>query len=254
MIEVKNLNITIAKNKIVNDVSLTLGKNDFVFLLGKNGIGKSTFLKALVGLNDYTGELKVGGRDIQTIGHKSRSLLISYISQNTLMNLDLSVGNFFEYSRYSLKSFPSALSEKEIEELKELVCFFEFDIGMERKLSTLSGGELQKCLVISTFFQETKVILLDESFSWLDPHQKIELIKKIKLKAEELDICVICVTHDLNLALEHGTTFLLANDDWKKIDKKNLTKEIIDELYDYNFEIIDTQKSFIVKSNGVENK
>lgn len=252
MIEVKNLNISIAKNNIVNDVSLSLNSNDFVFLLGKNGIGKSTFLKAIVGLNEYSGELKVDGNEIRTLDHKNRSLLISYISQNTLMNLDLSVGSFFEYSRYSLKSFPSALSEKEVEELKELVCFFEFDIGMERKLSTLSGGELQKCLVISTFFQETKVILLDESFSWLDPHQKIELIKKIKVKAQELGICVICVTHDLNLALEHGTTFLLANDEWKKIDKQNITKNIIDELYNYNFEIIEQSNSFIVKSNGTE--
>lgn len=252
MIEVKNLNISIAKNNIVNDVSLSLNSNDFVFLLGKNGIGKSTFLKAIVGLNEYSGQLRVDGHEIRTLDHKKRSLLISYISQNTLMNLDLSVGSFFEYSRYSLKSFPSALSEKEVEELKELVCFFEFDIGMERKLSTLSGGELQKCLVISTFFQETKVILLDESFSWLDPHQKIELIKKIKVKAQELGICVICVTHDLNLALEHGTTFLLANEDWNKIDKQNITKNIIDELYNYNFEVIEQSDSFIVKSNGAE--
>ena len=109
-----------------------------------------------------------------------------------------------------------------------------------RNMAELSGGEVQKILLARALAQEPKVLLLDEPTSNLDPknqHQVLEIVRDI---AQERNICVIMVLHDLNLAIRYCDRFLFLKDSDVYADggMEVMNPEIIEEVYGIHVHIV----------------
>tara|TARA_R110002072_G_scaffold1989_5_gene16634 strand:- start:90845 stop:91600 length:756 start_codon:yes stop_codon:yes gene_type:complete len=250
MIEVSNLSIHIGSRKLVEDFNASFNKGEIVFILGKNGIGKSTFLNCLIRRQSYSGSISLFNQKLEVIDSKELFQKIAHISQKSISNLNISLCEFFNYSRYPWKLYPSALLSDEKEKLNKLMEKFDFKIPLDRLLATLSGGELQKALLIGAFLQDTDFILLDEALAWLDPHQKIELLDLISKQAKIENKGIIAITHDINQSLFYGDRIVLAKDSgWEVLKKKEVTPEIINSIYNYNFQIVAGDNDFFIKGH-----
>ncbi len=148
-----------------------LNKNEIVGVLGENGIGKTSFVKILAGLinldsGEIDSEIKVAYKP-QYLETDSSQLVMEY--------LDLAVKNY----------------------QNQLIKPLEMEKLMMKKLSELSGGELQKVSIVHCLSQEAELFLLDEPSAYLDVEQRLLISKVIKNLTAEREITVLVVDHDL---------------------------------------------------------
>ncbi len=149
----------------------TLHKNEIVGVLGENGIGKTNFVKILAGLVDLDS------------GKIDTDIKVAYKPQYLETGSDKLVMEFLDEA---IKNYQNQLIKPlEIEKL------------MMKKLSELSGGELQKVSIVKCLSQEAELFLLDEPSAYLDVEQRLLISKVIKNLTAEREVAVLVVDHDL---------------------------------------------------------
>ena len=235
-VEIKELRLEIDGNAILNGIDLSIVKNEFIALVGPNGSGKTTLLKCLDKLNtEWNGCILLNGNDLHSYNHKDLAKIVAYVPQQLGDLPDYSVRKFVELSRYAWDGDDGAVERA----LK--------DVGMldfaERRLGSLSGGELQKVSIASALAQETEIILLDEPTAFLDPkfsQQVWHLLKQINTSRK---CTIVAVTHDINSAaacadkicgLKEGKVVALHT------PSDFMNRSILNPLFDADFEVSDT--------------
>ncbi len=178
MIVLKNISKSFDGAKILNDLNITFKKDKITCLLGYSGIGKTTLLNILAGIEDYDGEI---------LNLPSK---ISYSFQNPSLipNLTVKENLLLVNSRATNEEILNYLKRLDIENL-------------ENKLTkNLSFGEKQRVNFLRAILYSPELLLIDESFSSLDIKSKLLLEKLLKEYKRDNKVTVITVTHDLNLA------------------------------------------------------
>lgn len=188
ILEVKNLNVTLDNEKIINNLSFSLERNEILTILGPNGSGKSVLVKTLLGIFPYQGEI---------IWHIKPK--IGYLPQNlnqlALKNYPLNVLDFFYIKDKNLK-------KEEIAKHLELV-------GLEnkilnKKIGILSGGQFQRLLIAWVLIKKPELIFFDEPTMGIDLTKNetiFSLLKKIK---EKENLTIVLITHDLNIIYKYS--------------------------------------------------
>ena len=198
MIEVKNLSFAYGKREILRDVSFKAESGEIVGILGNNGAGKSTLVTCLNHiLKPKSGKIILNGKDAETLSKRELAQYISYVAQKNEQTqttvFDSVLLGRKPYIKWSIGQEDIAVCD----EIIERVGLSEMKL---RALDELSGGELQK------------VMLLDEPTSNLDPKNQYEMMKLVRQVADEKNITVLVVIHDLSLAMRFCDKFLLMKD------------------------------------------
>ena len=167
MIRIEDLTIQYGKKKVVENVSLTANDGEVTVVLGKNGSGKSTIMRAIAGAHPYKGSICVNGVELKSLPGKTRATLISYMPQ-TLPCSELSVRELVLCGRtpyLSPFSFPRA---SDIELADGIIAQTGLSDIADSKLSSISGGERQRAFFAMLIAQDANVIILDEPTANLD--------------------------------------------------------------------------------------
>ena len=205
---ISNLSLKLQKGVyLLKDISYTINKNDFVVILGSNGSGKTTILKAISGVvKKYSGHIKLFDKlEIKRCSNPSK--YVGTMTQNTSDSL------FMEFSlRQNLQMYLDAfVSENRTEEsFLELLKTINPKLIelLDKKTSTLSGGERQSFLLGLNLFFKRDLLLLDEHTSALDPKTAHEVMRVTAEKLKENDITCIMTTHSLDDALKYGNRLI----------------------------------------------
>ena len=201
ILKVEGLSLSLGKSRILEDVSFNLNSGELLAIVGPNGAGKTSTLKSLLGIYpaDWT-SAEIGGTPLSRLSALQRARHLSYLPQQEERFLDFRVSEFVEMSLYSQGDRFGflAATRKKVSAALERVGMLGFS---ERRLTTLSGGELQKVFLSGALAQDARVILLDEPTSFLDPHHQAEVIAILIETVKSASVGAIFVTHDLNLAL-----------------------------------------------------
>jgi ABC-type lipoprotein export system ATPase subunit len=179
-----------------------------IFILGKSGSGKTTFLKSIY---EKKYLIKKNGENLNKIGFMlQESILFPHWSVEENLILPQKITN---------DSFDEKVVKQRIEEL--LIQFSIKDL-IHKNIHVLSGGEKQRLALIRVLLMNPEIILFDEPTSALDM-ANIEIFKKI---IEEMKVCCMIVSHDLNLAREIGEEFIIIKNknEINKIDDFSLVK------------------------------
>ena len=244
MIEVKNLSFAYGKREILRDVSFRAESGEIVGILGNNGAGKSTLVTCLNRiLKPKSGKIILNGKDAETLSKRELARYISYVAQKNEQTqttvFDSVLLGRKPYIKWSIGQEDIAVCDEMIER-----------VGLSdmklRALDELSGGELQKVMLARALVQQPKVLLLDEPTSNLDPKNQYEMMKLVRQVADEKNITVLVVIHDLSLAMRFCDKFLLMKDGKVFIygDKSVLTDENIFPVYGMH--------AYIEKLHGVD--
>ena len=210
MIEVKNLSFAYGKREILRDVSFKAESGEIVGILGNNGAGKSTLVTCLNRiLKPKSGKIILNGKDAETLSKRELAQYISYVAQKNEQTqttvFDSVLLGRKPYIKWSIGQEDIAVCD----EIIERVGLSEMKL---RALDELSGGELQKVMLARALVQQPKVMLLDEPTSNLDPKNQYEMMKLVRQVADEKNITVLVVIHDLSLAMRFCDKFLLMKD------------------------------------------
>lgn len=160
MIEVKGISKKFLFNPVLKDVSFNVKKGEITCLVGVNGTGKSTTLKAILGLTPFDkGDILIDGVSVK----KHRSENVSFVPDHMTMLAHMKIRDAFQFMK---DFFPRWNNEQAI----ELITFF--DLNMEQKIGTLSKGNAAKVSLIIGLSLNTDYVLLDEPFSGVDIFSK----------------------------------------------------------------------------------
>lgn len=206
IISIQNLYAAYKSNVVLKGVSLSVGKNERWAVIGRNGTGKSTLIKAIASIIKLqSGKILINGKDILSYNARSRARQIAYVPQKTDGLIPYTVYDYIMMGRYSAMDLFAVASREDHSVVKEVLAMCNIVHLSDRIMSTLSGGELQRVLLAGAVAQKTPVLLLDEPTTYLDPaHERLFFHALSKVHYHQ-DLTVIMVTHDINIALSYCT-------------------------------------------------
>ncbi len=176
-------------------VDLTVEEGELLVLAGESGSGKSTFLKACLGLAEFfEGELRIAGVPIEAVDMKSGQF--AYIRQEIALYPNL---NVYENMAFPLRAMklPQPEVDRRVKEMAELI---GMGLLLTRKPKQLSGGQQQRVAIGRALIKTPKYLFLDEPFSSTDVCLRQELRALLKAVHEKWGPTVVFVTHDLEEA------------------------------------------------------
>ncbi len=239
MLRVSHLNFSYEDTPILRDISFELAASQSVCLLGKNGVGKSTLFKLLLGIKPSVGCVFLEGRDVSKMSRKEIAAMISYIPQTQKSTHQFTVFEMVLMGRTAnLQAVrqPGKADYQVVEQALELL-----SIGRlrQRLFCDLSGGEQQLVIIARSVAQESRVFIMDEPCANLDYSNQLMVLKMIRRLVAE-GYLIIQATHDPNHALQYADHVLLlregtltANDHPEVV----LTSKNLSELYQVPIEV-----------------
>lgn len=164
-------------------------------LLGRNGSGKSTFLKALVGIIPYGGHAILDKTETSSMTHQERARRIAYLPQQ-LSPVSMSVGTLVAHGRFARMSFSKIMGVKDREAVRHALEMTGLWEERHRSVAELSGGERQRAYLAMVLAQETEYLLLDEPAASLDIAHQIEIMELLKQLSSD-GRGIVITSHDL---------------------------------------------------------
>lgn len=212
MLKVDQLEVSYGTKEVLKEISFELQGGQSVCLLGKNGVGKSTLFKALLGLMPIKGGAVVlGGQDIKGMSRKAIAGQLSYIPQNQKSSHQFTVFEMVLMGRTSqLQSFQQP-GKRDYQLVEEALSLLNICSLRRRVFSQLSGGEQQLVIIARSVAQESRVFIMDEPCANLDYSNQMMVLKMIRRLTNE-GYLIIQATHDPNHALQYADHVLLLQD------------------------------------------
>ncbi|MHA1996272.1 MAG: ABC transporter ATP-binding protein [Candidatus Hodarchaeales archaeon] len=193
--EVNDLCYRYEEHWILQDVSFTAKKGEFIAIVGPSGCGKTTILKTIVGiLSPQKGSITINSYDITNEPIETRN--IGYVPQNQGLFPHLSV---FENIAFGLRAQKWKKNEI-VKHIRDLAEISELESVLDRKPHEISGGQQQRVALLRAIAPFPKLLLLDEPLSNIDTQLREHLAVYIRKLQEESKITTLFVTHDLDEA------------------------------------------------------
>lgn len=204
IIELKGISKKYEDNTVLNNLNLTIKKNEFLTLLGPSGCGKTTTLKIIGGFeNADCGEIIFKGNDISSLPPYKRKVNTVFQKYALFPHL-----NVYENIAFGLKikKLPNSEINKKVKEILSLVSLNGFE---KRSIDSLSGGQQQRIAIARALVNEPEILLLDEPLGALDLKLRKEMQLELKKIQQNLGITFIFVTHDQEEALTMSDTIVV---------------------------------------------
>lgn len=233
IIQAEHINISIAGKPIVKDLSLNVPENRITAIIGPNGCGKSTTLKAVSRILPYTGSIKFKGQDIRTFSHREFAQCLAVLTQSPQAPADLTVDDLVEMGRFPHRGFLGRGSNDDRLHIDWALEQTNMTGMRHRLLSTLSGGERQRAWIAMALAQRPEVLFLDEPTTYLDICHQLEIMKLLMRLNKELKLTVVMVVHELNHAIQFADNVavikagrLVASGEPQQVITKKLLAEV----------------------------
>jgi zinc transport system ATP-binding protein len=219
-IKVSNLSVTLGEEQILKDIDIHIHCGELTAIIGPNGAGKTTLLKAILGEIKHTGTIAF--KDVHD--NTTKCLNIGYVPQklNLDKNTPTSVYDLFA-SLISTKPVYLFEDKKLYKEIKQKLNVFNIGYLIDKEVSNLSGGELQRVLLVLATYNVPNLLILDEPVSGVDNNGLKLFYENIDYLKKNYDLAIIVVSHDLDFVENYADNVLLLN---RKIVKKGNVKEV----------------------------
>lgn len=224
-IEFKDVSYSYQKEKkLIENLSLKINKNDKVALVGESGSGKSTIIKLIMGLiKNQEGKILIDKNDLSKLNLNDFYDNVTYVSQESPI---------FDGTLRENLVLDKKISDKKIKEVLKLVCLEKFISHLENGLDTelgekgirMSGGERQRVALARLFFDDSKIIILDEATSAMDNITEKEVMENILKRLKNKT--VIIIAHRLETIKDVDNIFVLKDG---KIIEEGTYKELLQE-------------------------
>ena len=231
MISTRQLCVKLQNRDILRDVSVSF-LGGLTYLVGQNGSGKTSLLRALLRQLEFEGEVEILGQDSRSFSTKKLAKQIAVVPQDLHIPFQIKVLDFVMMGRFPYLGWLGNYSQEDRAIAAQKLALLDLSEFSDRFLKQLSGGERQQVYLARALVQQAPILLLDEPGQSLDPKNKLKLYKMLAVLAAK-GKTIICVTHDLEPLFEKGVRVvgLKAGEIVLDMDGEELDRERLMEIY-----------------------
>ena len=191
------------KNSIASGIDLSLEKGKLIALIGANGIGKSTLLRTITGIQKpLSGTVLLNEKNIQELDALTLAQNLSVVLTEKLPPSNLTVCELIALGRQPYTNWIGTLTDNDIAKVNEAIELTQIGHLTSKKHYEISDGQLQIVLIARALAQDTPLIILDEPTTHLDLLHKVVLFKLLKKLTQETGKCILFSTHDIDMAIQ----------------------------------------------------
>ncbi|WP_083932897.1 ABC transporter ATP-binding protein [Gillisia sp. CAL575] len=218
MISANNLSIGY-RNKsgdtcIASAINLEIDEGELVGLIGVNGVGKSTLLRSLSGVQPYLkGEVSILNKNLHKLSSEDLAKTISVVLTEQPISKNLSVSELIALGRQPYTNWIGSLSKEDRYKIQTAIELVNIEALKDKRCFELSDGQLQKVLIARALAQDTPFIILDEPTTHLDMYHQAYVLKLLKKLTTETNKSILFATHEINLALQLCDKIIIMEND-----------------------------------------
>lgn len=195
---------------VIRELSIAVPDRRVTSILGPNGCGKSTFLKALARLiAPASGQVRLSGDDIGGIDTRALARRLSILPQSPKAPEGITVSDLVRRGRTPWRGLLAPWSEEDTRICQQALEQVGLGELAERPIDELSGGQRQRAWIALVLAQNTPYLLLDEPTTWLDLAHQLEVLSLLQKRNRDHGTTVVTVLHDLNLAVRFSDHLIL---------------------------------------------
>lgn len=210
MLTIKNVSAGYSGVRVIEDISLNAGKGESIFIIGANGCGKTTLLKCISGILDYEGEICIDGKSIKSVPRRKLASKVAMLGQINQVFFPYTIEETVTMGRYSHKrSTFDTINNNDRTAVEDALEAVGLRGLKNKRLSELSGGQLQRVFLAQIFAQSPQILLLDEPTNHLDLKYQLDMLGIIDDWTTNRNSTVIGVLHDLNLVQTYAKRVIL---------------------------------------------
>ncbi|MBN2814461.1 MAG: ABC transporter ATP-binding protein [Bacteroidales bacterium] len=202
-----------AGKTVYDSITACAGRSEMVGVIGRNGIGKSTLLRTIAGLQPpLKGSVFLNGTDSRSVSLKAMARLISFVSTETVYAWQIKVNELVAMGRFPYTGWLGKLNETDREIIGEAVAKTGIEALLSKNLHELSDGERQKVMIARALAQDTPFVILDEPTAFLDLPARYEIFRLLSELSRHHQKTIVFSTHDLSMAMDVADKLWLMTD------------------------------------------
>lgn len=223
ILELKNVSYTYDTKVILDDISLSIERGEYLAIIGPNGAGKTTLLKLMLGLLSPTsGTLCLCGEDCCTFTQRHR---VGYIPQRASKKGSSFPATVYEavaMGRYKAGGICKSLTEEDRNVINESIAEMGMTEYKDTLLENLSGGQEQRVFIARALVNNPEILFLDEPMIGVDKETQEEFYKILQKLNKERNITIILISHDIERMQKEANTILSIDGCVRFYDKASL--------------------------------
>lgn len=194
-LRIQNLSVKIGSETILKDVNMHIHCSELVALIGPNGAGKSTLLKTILGQQEYSGTIS-----FSVPGQRNRKIKIGYVPQTPVFDPGdpITVADLFA-TCLSKRPVFLGISKQMRTKIEACLARVQAEDLIDKRVGTLSGGELQRVLLALALEPLPNVLILDEPLSGVDVEGMETLMEMLDSILNDYDLSIVMTTHDFGM-------------------------------------------------------
>lgn len=196
-----NLSLRYGRRVLLEQVSATFPQATLTALIGRNGTGKSTLLRAIAGLGPAEGEVELCGRRIASLTARERATTLAVVTTERIRIANLTCEEVVAFGRAPYTDWIGNIQAEDRTVVERSLHLVGLDGFARKTMDRMSDGECQRVMIARALAQDTPVILLDEPTAFLDMPNRYELCTLLAELAHGQDKCILFSTHELDIAL-----------------------------------------------------
>lgn len=238
----QGLDIAYDTRLIVSNLNLSIPMGKITALVGSNGSGKSTILKAMARImKPKSGQVYLDGKSIFQRSTKEVAKELAILPQNPAAPDGLTVSELISYGRFPHQKGFGSLNKDDRDAIRWAVEVTGLEEFADRPVDQLSGGQRQRAWIAMALAQKTDILFLDEPTTFLDMAHQLEVLKLLqKLNAEE-GRTIVMVVHDLNHATRYAQHMVAIHKGQVKAEgtpEQVMTREVLQSVFGIEADIV----------------
>ena len=212
MIQLRDITLGFGSRTLIEGATARFECGRMVALLGRNGTGKSTLLRAIASLGELrSGDIAIDGRSLAEYTSTELARKIAFVNTERIDVEALTAYDLVSIGRSPYTGWSGRLTADDRAIVERAMQIAGVESMAKRRVETLSDGEAQRVMIARALAQDTPVILLDEPTAFLDLPNRYELCTLLGRLAREEGKCIIFSTHELDIALSLADSIALVD-------------------------------------------